>query len=119
MKDFDVDTSGADVALALEWNGAPAYERLSEFARGIAAGLAARISGGLPVYLLFEADVARTVGLILKDELGVTNDLMVIDGVRLGDFDYIDLGTVRWPSNTVPVTIKSLIFMENLRSESL
>lgn len=119
LKDFDVDTSGADVALALEWNGAPAYERLSEFARGIAAGLAARISGGLPVYLLFEADVARTVGLILKDELGVTNDLMVIDGVRLGDFDYIDLGTVRWPSNTVPVTIKSLIFMENLRSESL
>ena len=110
LKDFDVDTSSADVALALEWSGAPAYERLSEFARGIADGLASRIAGGLPVYLLFDADVARTVGSILKDELGVTSDLLVIDGVRLGDFDYVDLGAVRWPSNTVPVTIKSLIF---------
>ena len=40
----------------------------------------------------------------------MTSDLLVIDGVRLGDFDYVDLGAVRWPSNTVPVTIKSLIF---------
>jgi ethanolamine utilization protein EutA len=34
----------------------------------------------------------------------------VIDGVSLWDFDYIDLGKVRLPSNTVPVTVKSLLF---------
>ena len=31
-------------------------------------------------------------------------------GVTLRDFDYVDLGQVRQPSGTVPVTIKSLVF---------
>jgi len=40
----------------------------------------------------------------------------VIDGVTLQDFDYVDLGKIRLPSMTVPVTIKSLIFREDPRS---
>ena len=35
---------------------------------------------------------------------------MVVDGVETGDFDFVDIGRVRLPSHTVPVTIKSLIF---------
>jgi ethanolamine utilization protein EutA len=31
----------------------------------------------------------------------------------LRDFDYIDLGRIRMPSYTVPVTIKSLVFSAN------
>jgi ethanolamine utilization protein EutA len=33
----------------------------------------------------------------------------------LWDFDYIDLGRIRMPSYTVPVTIKSLVFSEDPR----
>ncbi len=39
----------------------------------------------------------------------------MIDGVVLWDFDYIDLGRIRMPSYTVPVTIKSLVFNEDPR----
>jgi len=39
----------------------------------------------------------------------------VIDGVTLWDFDYIDLGRIRMPSLTVPVTVKSLVFSEDPR----
>jgi ethanolamine utilization protein EutA len=39
----------------------------------------------------------------------------VIDGVTLRDFDYIDLGRIRMPSYTVPVTIKSLVFKDDPR----
>ena len=39
----------------------------------------------------------------------------MIDGVSLWDFDYVDLGRVRMPSYTVPVTIKSLVFSEDPR----
>ena len=116
---FDVDGSGAEVALALEWDGVPEYQRLHAFARGIMEGLAERTARGLPAYLLLDADVAQTLGRLLRDELGMGNDLLVIDGVRLWDFDYIDLGTVRQPSNTVPVTIKSLVFSEDLRATAL
>jgi ethanolamine utilization protein EutA len=56
-----------------------------------------------------------TLGRILADELRVHNDLLVIDGVQLWDFDYIDLGKIRLPSGTVPVTIKSLLFSEDPR----
>ena len=40
----------------------------------------------------------------------------MIDGVVLWDFDYIDLGRIRMPSYTVPVTIKSLVFSEDPRA---
>jgi ethanolamine utilization protein EutA len=36
--------------------------------------------------------------------------MLVVDGVSLWDFDYVDLGKIRLPSMTVPVTIKSLVF---------
>jgi ethanolamine utilization protein EutA len=40
---------------------------------------------------------------------------LVLDGIALRDFDYIDLGRIRMPSHTVPVTIKSLVFSQDPR----
>jgi ethanolamine utilization protein EutA len=40
----------------------------------------------------------------------------VLDGIALWDFDYVDLGRVRMPSHTVPVTIKSLVFSADPRA---
>jgi ethanolamine utilization protein EutA len=111
---FDVDDD-REVALALRWQGAPAYERLAAFAEGIRRGLAARIAAHQPIYVMLDGDVAQTLGAILREELGVESDVLVIDGVMLMDFDYIDLGRIRLPSNTVPVTIKSLVFSEDPR----
>ena len=59
---------------------------------------------------------AKTLGAILREELGVKSELLVIDGVTLQDFDYIDLGRIRMPSQTVPVTVKSLVFSEDPRA---
>ena len=53
---------------------------------------------------------AARIGRILREELRVDNDLVILDGIALRDFDYVDLGRVREPSGTVPVTIKSLVF---------
>jgi ethanolamine utilization protein EutA len=64
----------------------------------------------LPVYLMIDGDIALTLGTILRDELSVSSDLLILDGIHLRDFDFVDLGRVRHPSNTVPVTIKSLVF---------
>ena len=64
---------------------------------------------------MLDGDVAQTLGAILREELGVASEILVIDGVVLWDFDYIDLGRIRLPSMTVPVTIKSLVFSEDPR----
>ena len=59
---------------------------------------------------MLDGDVAQTLGAILREELNVESDILCIDGVVRWDFDYIDLGRIRLPSMTVPVTIKSLVF---------
>jgi ethanolamine utilization protein EutA len=112
---LDAVRTEADIALAMSWNGLPTYDRLVAFARGLRDGLAERIALGRPVYVVLDGDVAMTLGRLLRDELGVTGDLLVVDGLTLRDFDYIDIGRVRYPSNTVPVTIKSLVFGEDPR----
>jgi ethanolamine utilization protein EutA len=58
-----------------------------------------------------------TLGRLLREELAVTGELLVIDGLSLRDFDYIDIGRIRFPSNTVPVTIKSLLFHQDPRQD--
>ena len=112
---FDLDAAANDFALALRWQGPPSYERISAFAEGIRRGLEARIAAGKPLFVMLDGDVAQTLGAILREELGVAGEILAIDGVVLWDFDYIDLGRIRLPSHTVPVTIKSLVFNEDPR----
>jgi ethanolamine utilization protein EutA len=115
---LDADQDGAnqdsDMALALSWSGEPGYERVYAFARGVRDGLAERIRAGAPIYLMLDGDIALTFGRLLRDELGVRNELLSIDGLSLREFDYIEIGRVRHPSLTVPVTIKSLVFHDTL-----
>jgi len=112
---FDLIEGEGEVALALRWQGAPSYERISAFAEGIRHGLATTIERRKPIYLMLDGDIAQTLGAILREELLVESEILAIDGVVLRDFDYIDLGRIRMPSFTVPVTIKSLLFSEDPR----
>jgi ethanolamine utilization protein EutA len=112
---FDLVEGEGEVALALRWLGAPSYERIAAFAQGIKTGLAATIARKKPIYIMLDGDVAQTLGAILREELKVDSEILAIDGVVLRDFDYIDLGRIRMPSYTVPVTIKSLLFSEDPR----
>src|SRR5262249_41568359 len=89
--------------------------RIAAFAEGIARALKPRIAAGKPLFIMLDGDVAQTLGAILREEMGVAGDILAIDGVVLWDFDYIDLGRIRLPSHTVPVTIKSLVFNEDPR----
>jgi ethanolamine utilization protein EutA len=112
---FDLTEGAADVALALRWRGAPSHERIFAFAQGIVRGLPNTIAQKKPLYIMLDGDVAQTLGAVLREELDVKSEILCIDGVVLWDFDYIDLGRIRLPSMTVPVTIKSLVFSEDPR----
>jgi ethanolamine utilization protein EutA len=112
---FDLVDGQGEFALAFRWSGAPSYERIAAFAEGIRRGLWDRIAAGHPIFVMLDGDIAQTLGAILREELEVRSDVLVIDGVVLWDFDFIDLGRIRLPSRTVPVTIKSLVFSEDPR----
>ena len=112
---FDLVEGDSEVALAFRWTGAPACARLSGLARGIVEGLARTVAAGMPIFIILDGDVAQTLGAMLKEDMGLASDVLALDGIPLWDFDYIDLGRVRMPSFTVPVTIKSLVFSQDPR----
>jgi ethanolamine utilization protein EutA len=115
LEGFDVLEGESEFALAFRWSGAPSYERISAFARAVTLALERTIAQRRPVYLILDGDVAQTVGAILKEDWAIGSEVLVIDGIALRDFDYIDLGRIRMPSCTVPVTIKSLVFSQDPR----
>ncbi len=107
---FGLSDAESPFALAFRWRGSPDYDRLRAFAEGVLAGMADRVETGAPIYLMLEGDAAQSLGAILAQDLASPCDLLVIDGIVLRDFDFVDIGRLRLPSNTVPVTIKSLLF---------
>jgi ethanolamine utilization protein EutA (predicted chaperonin) len=107
---FDLPEGEAEVALVFRWGGPPTAIRIAGFCCGLMEGLPGTLRTGRPIYLVFDHDLAGLVGTILKEEFGLKNDILAIDGITLRDFDFIDLGKVLEPSGTVPVTIKSLVF---------
>lgn len=110
MKRFNLAGSIDDLVLSLHWQGTPDFPRIRALAEGIRSGMAERLERGKSLYVILDADIALTLGAVLREDCEIHNDIMVIDGIALWDFDYIDLGRVRMPSATVPVTIKSLVF---------
>lgn len=109
---FEIADDNPKVVFAFKWSGQPQHARVRGFAEGLREGLKNRIANGLPIYIILDGDIAMNLGQVLHDELELDADVMVIDGLELWDFDSVDVGKVREPSMTVPVTIKSLIFSD-------
>ena len=115
VEKFEFNT-GEPLAYALRWDGPPLYRRVRAFAEGIAMALAHAATGSEPIYIVMDGDIGKTLGQVLHRELNVSAPLLVADGVQLSAFDFIDLGKLRQPSNTVPITIKSLLFSKDPRA---
>ncbi len=116
LQRHDVQEGEQDNAISLRWSGPPSYARLSALADGILTALPKTLAQGRSLYVVADGDIALTLGHLFQDDERVTGEVLVIDGITLWGFDFIDLGRIRMPSLTVPVTIKSLVFSEDPRS---
>ena len=108
----DADTA-RPVALSLAWSGPVTYPRLAAAAQAVATVAAAGGDGEREdelLILVVDADIAQAMGAILTREAGLRRRLIVIDGVELTDFDFIDVGEYQNPPGVLPVLIKSLLF---------
>jgi len=102
----DVTGSGA-LAIAVKWEGEPEHARIRALAERIYATTQRR-----PLVVASDGDIAATLGAVLRDELHFKGDLVTLDGLELGELDYIDVGAPVAPSGVVPVIVKSLVFPE-------
>ena len=102
------EPGNAPFAVAVRWPFGPEHQTLTAFGRGLLTVLEGRPPDALVV--VFDTDIARLMGHLLSEELGAGRDIIALDGIELGSFDYIDLGEVIRPAGVVPVVIKSLVF---------
>ena len=106
---FDLTELIPGLAVALSLNGQQNYQSLRSIADGVAAVLR-ESDRGAPLFLVLNLDVAKSLGGILKEELGVDRDVVAIDSIEVGDLDYVDIGRPVGASEVLPVTVKSLLF---------
>src|ERR1700730_13526423 len=85
---IDIDTP---VALFVPWRGSATFQRLENFCRGVIAGLAGVLARGHPLVLAGDGDVGGLMGIHLREELGLSNPIISVDGLELKEFDYIDI----------------------------
>ncbi|MCL6633600.1 MAG: ethanolamine ammonia-lyase reactivating factor EutA [Alicyclobacillus herbarius] len=107
---FDLEEGKSDVALSFHFRGLPTYERMRALCEGVCRGLPTSVCGRRQVTILFDRDIAKIVGRLLQDEFSVKCPLLILDGIHLHDFDYVDIGRKIEPAGVVPVTVKSLVF---------
>ena len=64
----------------------------------------------MPLVLLVDGDVGKSLGRVILHETAPHADVIAIDGVQLKQFDYVDIGRIIDVTNVVPIIIKSLLF---------
>ena len=65
-------------------------------------------TGHRGMVLLCDADVRRTLGRIISEDPRLAGPIVALDGLKIGAFDFVDVGHPYVEQGVVPVTVKSL-----------
>jgi ethanolamine utilization protein EutA len=97
------------VVLNLGWSGTPYYHRLATLAEGIVEAARSSLPVG-PLVVVVSQDCARSLGHVLHEVVGQERDVVCIDGLRLRENDFIDVGELVQRDSVLPVVVKTLVF---------
>jgi len=107
---FDLEEGQEIVALYFKDPVRVHYPSLQLFAKAIESALPNSVEKKLPVILIFERDIARSVGNVIRRETGLKTNLLSLDELSLNDGDWIDISEPLVGGQVFPVTVKSLVF---------
>jgi ethanolamine utilization protein EutA len=110
LRKFDLPRFTSGLALSLTVTGVPDYQSVKRIAEGIWDILKEADDPHCPLYLTLDLDIAKSLGGMLRDEFKVARDIIAVDGIEVGDLDYIDIGECLGITEVIPVTVKSLMF---------
>ncbi|MCP3954975.1 MAG: hypothetical protein GY697_22545 [Desulfobacterales bacterium] len=107
---FDLTEGDSVVGLYFKDQVRNSYPRLELFARSIEAALPNSIDNKIPIILIFEGDIACSVGNVIRRETDLKTNLLTLDELDLKEGDWIDIGKPLVADQVFPVTVKSLVF---------
>jgi ethanolamine utilization protein EutA len=110
---FDMAEGDETMALYFKDPVRVSYPQLELFAKSIEAAMPNTINNKLPVILIFETDIACSVGNVIRRETEVKTNLLSLDELKLQEGDWIDIGEPLVDGQVFPVTVKSLVFHGN------
>ncbi len=86
------------------------YPQVELFAKSIEAALPCSMANNIPIILIFEGDIACSVGNVIRRETTLKTNLLTLDELDLTEGDWIDIGSPLVENQVFPVTVKSLVF---------
>lgn len=107
---FDLVEGQDTVALYFKDPVRNSYPRLELFAKSIEIALSNSIDNKIPIILIFEGDIACSVGNVIRRETDLKTNLLTLDELELTEGDWIDIGEPLVDDQVFPVTVKSLVF---------
>jgi ethanolamine utilization protein EutA len=106
--DIEPRDLGRPIALALIGPVIPTYDSIKALCDAIADAL--KPMSDYPWVIILSADVAGLIGSMLKREHKVEPEVIVVDGITVGEFNFVDLGEALESVEAIPVVVKSLVF---------
>jgi ethanolamine utilization protein EutA len=110
MHDLDPKKDRFSLAFARSVINQPSYGLMKALSEAVVSVFGDGLKDEAPMILVFEADIGMGIGRVIQEEIAPGHPLISIDEVRLGDFNYIDIGEPKGDRGFIPVIIKSLVF---------
>ncbi len=107
---FKVENDLQKVAIAINGKKNPSFNEIQAYAKGFAEGMEELIKRELPIIIIVENDMAKVLGHALYAAFQLKKDVICIDGIKVENGDYIDIGKPIAEGKVLPVVIKTLVF---------
>ncbi|MGL5721125.1 MAG: ethanolamine ammonia-lyase reactivating factor EutA [Brevinema sp.] len=102
------DTTSQGVALGFTMDKDGGYERLKIWADALVVVAEELTRDNLILTIIIENDYAKALGQVLR--MKKTFPFIVLDGIKIQDGDFLDIGNPLMDHTVVPVVVKTLVF---------
>lgn len=107
---FKLENDLQKIAIAINGKKNPSFNEVQEIAKGLVNGMEELIKRELPLIVIVESDMAKVLGQAIYALMNFKKDIVCIDGIKVDNGDYIDIGKPIAAGKVLPVVIKTLVF---------
>jgi ethanolamine utilization protein EutA len=106
------DSSGRQRTVAVSFHGRknPSFDEVQSVTEELLSGLGEYLTHSDKLILVVENDMAKALGYALRSRLDDGIKVVSIDGIKVDNGDYIDIGKPLAKGRVLPVVIKTLVF---------